>query len=155
MNPEDKVVSAIDELVDWQLDKSTHGSYDERCSICSSNWHGLSNDHCPGAFATEEQIDTRLKERIRELMSILDRTARATNRTMGQAIRCAFDPGVLPDKVMDAADGEEALSMILQDEAAMKNLRQKAFYVDGYHRSPTDVMVQRLLCGGDPLEGTS
>ena len=54
---------------------------------------------------------------------------------------------------MAVLDGDEAITMILQDEAAMKSLRQKAFYVDGYHRTSTDVAFQRLLCG-EPLEGT-
>ena len=63
-NPEDAVVSAIDELVDQQLRQEASG-YDHNinqasCSMCGDPWHGLpkylvnSSRTCPGEWASAE-----------------------------------------------------------------------------------------------------
>jgi hypothetical protein len=63
-NPEQSVVSAIDELVDESLARPIVDDYSvnrfERCEICGNDWHGLPTfvEHgqrsCPGAWASDE-----------------------------------------------------------------------------------------------------
>ncbi len=56
-NPEDAVISAIDELVDWQLAQPIVDDYDvDRYDLCphegcSLSWHGLPQVGCPGSDA--------------------------------------------------------------------------------------------------------
>jgi hypothetical protein len=61
-NPEQSVVSAIDELVDESLARPIVDDYSvnrfERCELCGSQWHGLpiyvEERSCPGAWASDE-----------------------------------------------------------------------------------------------------
>lgn len=63
-NPEQPVLDAIDELVNESLSRPITDSYSSpwhdkdgklTCGLCGREWHGLTRDSCPGAYATEEQ----------------------------------------------------------------------------------------------------
>lgn len=57
-NPEDRVIAAIDELVDWELtlpQDDYERDFAPDCPVCGDEWHGLANGYCPGAYATAEQ----------------------------------------------------------------------------------------------------
>ena len=61
VNPEQAVIDVIDELVDESLAPGPVDDYSvnryDRCDLCRNDWHGLPSGGCPGAYATEAEVE--------------------------------------------------------------------------------------------------
>jgi hypothetical protein len=164
-NPEDSVIESIDALVDASLNRPITDDYNRPwtdseqkeilCPICGDEWHGLSNNYCPGAYATPGQKGAFTKKmkagkarrpRRRPPLSRGEAIITVTSDHRGlqrEAIARAFD---VPEELIQEAHGPTSQFAVIHiDDSSTVAVSTTGFSMTGNPTPRGILALQRVL----------